>query len=330
MIITRAPLRISFAGGGSDLPVFYKRHGGCALVTSINRYVYIEIHPFFNEDRIHLKYSQTENVGRVHEIKHKIFRAVLKQFHLTGVELSCTADIPAGTGLGSSSAFSAALLKAVYAYKNRYCSRADIAAGACELEMKRLKSPIGKQDQYASVFGGMNFIRFNRDGTVAVEPIIAGRRLKDALGDRLHLYYTGKTRDANAILAEQQKSLSGDPRKERMVMAMAAIAAEMKTALEQSDLSGFGHLLHEGWLLKKGVSKSISNDEMDGIYQKGLSSGAGGGKLLGAGGGGFFLFYVDGARREKFLRGMARIKNIKRMDFALEQNGLQVVHCDPG
>ena len=205
MIITRSPFRISFAGGGSDLPSFYKRHGGCVLVTSINRYVYIEIHPFFNEDRIQLKYSQTENVGSVNDVKHRIFREVLKQFKFNGVEMSCTADIPAGTGLGSSSAFSAALLQAAYAYKNQYCSRADIAAEACELEIKRLKSPIGKQDQYSSVFGGLNFIRFNPDDTVRVEPVIVDRQLKNTLGNSLHLYYTGQMRDANIVLAQQQK-----------------------------------------------------------------------------------------------------------------------------
>ena len=330
MIITRAPFRISFAGGGSDLPVFYKKHGGCALVTSINRYVYIEIHPYFNEDRIQLKYSQTENVGSADEVKHKIFREVIKQFNLMGVEISCTADIPAGTGLGSSSAFSAALLKAVYAYKNQYCSNANIAAEACELEIKRLKSPIGKQDQYASVFGGLNFIRFNPDDTVVVEPIVLDRQLKNTLGNRLYLYYTGKMRDANDILDDQQKSISADPQKERKLIEMTNIAEKMKIALEKSDLSDFGKYLHEGWMLKKGISTLISNGDIDDLYQKGLSAGASGGKLLGAGGGGFLLFYVDDARKEEFVRGMALIKNIKRLDVALEQNGLQVVHHDQG
>ena len=287
MIITRSPFRISFAGGGSDVPSFYRRHGGCVLATSINRYVYIEIHPYFDEERIQLKYSQTENVGSADEVKHRVFREVLKQFNLMGVEITCTADIPAGTGMGSSSAFSAALLQAVYAYKNQYCSHADIAAEACELEIKRMKSPIGKQDQYSSVFGGLNFIVFNPDDTVVVEPVIVDRRLKNTLNNRLHLYYTGKVRDANIILAEQQKSISSDPKKERKLIEMTTIARKMKTALEKSDFSDFGHLLHEGWLLKKELSRLISDKEIDAIYQQGLSSGAGGGKLLGAGGGCF-------------------------------------------
>lgn len=328
MIITRAPFRISFAGGGSDLPSYYRRHGGCVLSTSINRYVYIEIHPFFDEKRIQLKYSQTENVASLDEIRHPIFRESLRQFGLSGVELTSTADIPSGTGMGSSSAFTVALLQALHAHNCRYRSKGDIAAEACDMEINRIKSPIGKQDQYASAFGGLNLFRFNPDETVTVEPVTINKQMRDHLSARLHLYYTHEVRDANALLAVQQKEVAGSEAKTQSVQRMTRIAELMRIALVDNQLGDFGDLLHEGWLLKRSLTHSITNGDIDQLYEAGRSAGARGGKLLGAGGGGFLLFYVDEDKREQFIHQMSSLARLKRTNFEFEQGGVQVIHYE--
>lgn len=326
MIITRAPFRISFAGGGSDLPSYYRRHGGCVLSTTINRYVYIEIHPFFDEGRIQLKYSRTENVASVDEIRHPIFRESLRLFELNGVELTSTADIPSGTGMGSSSAFTVALLQALHAYRCRYRSKGDIAAEACDMEINRIKSPIGKQDQYASAFGGLNLFRFNPDETVTVEPVTIDSAMREQLSLRLHLYYTHEVRDANTILAVQQTEVASSEAKTRSMQRMAEIAEQMRIALVDSQLEYFGELLHEGWVLKRSLTASISSNDIDQLYAAGRAAGATGGKLLGAGGGGFLLFYVEEAKRDQFIKTMAAVPCLKRTNFELEQSGVQVIH----
>lgn len=328
MIITRAPFRISFAGGGSDLPSFYRKHGGCVISTSINRYIYIDIHPFFDRDRIQLKYSRTENVATAAEVQHRIFRETLQAFNLNGVELTSTADIPAGTGMGSSSAFTVALLQAVHAYQHLYRSKHELAAEACDLEINKVGSPIGKQDQYASAFGGLNFIRFNPDDSVSVEPVIIDRELREALDGNLHLYFTGLTRDANALLEEQQRNLSSDRQRTDNMIGMMKIAEQMKITLENRDLSQFGALLHEAWELKKSLSNSISGSHIDDLYNAGRRAGATGGKLLGAGGGGFLLYYVEPWNRDKFVETMAGNTAVRKVGFNMEQGGVQVIHYE--
>lgn len=328
MIITRAPFRISFAGGGSDLPSFYSKHGGCVISTSINRYVYIDIHPFFEPDRIQLKYSRTENVSSADQVQHRIFRETLLEFGLSGVEITSTADIPAGTGMGSSSAFSVALLQAVNAYQHRYRSKRELAADACVMEIEKVGSPIGKQDQYASALGGLNFLQFNPDGSVSVEPVIIDRAMRESLDGNLHLYFTGKTRSANSLLEEQQSNLASDERRINNVLEMMDIAKRMKISLENRDLSSFGTLLHESWRLKRSISDSISGSEIDRLYEAGIAAGATGGKLLGAGGGGFLLFYVESWNQERFKQSMAEIPELRRVSFNMEQGGVQVVHYE--
>ena len=282
MIITRTPFRISFAGGGSDLPDFYEKHGGCVLSTSINRYCYISIHPYFNEQDTMLKYSESELVADLSQIKHRIFNCVLNEAKLRGVEITSTADVPGGTGLGSSSTFTVGLLNAMNCYRGKYLSKGKIAAKACQVEIEKLGSPIGKQDQYAAAFGGLNFIRFHQDGEVSVSPIVMQPETYWRLQQNLVMFYTGDVRSANAILAEQKKNSSAEDKAQNL-RKMCALAEEMKLALEHNNLSSFGRLLNDGWELKRTLSSGISNPAIDKAYETAMKNGALGGKLLGAG-----------------------------------------------
>lgn len=325
MIIVRAPFRISFGGGGSDLPQYYRNWGGAVLSASINKYIYIDLHPFFDEKRIQLKYSQTENVGAPGLIKHRIFRCVLERFNLCGVELTSTADIPSGTGLGSSSSFTVALLQCVYAYMGMHRSKAALAAEACEIEVEILQSPIGKQDQYAAAMGGLNFIRFEKDESVFVEPVTINRSRMDEFNSRLVLFYTGITRDANGILEEQGRAMQDGSHKECAMHKMVALAGAMRDCLEAWRLDDFGALLHESWKLKRSLTGHISNGRIDDIYELALSAGATGGKLLGAGGGGFLLLYCPPGKQANLLRKMSFLK---QFPFYLESGGSQIVYYE--
>ena len=210
MIITKTPFRISFAGGGSELADFYEKYGGCVLSTSINRYCYISIHPYFDETGTMLKYSENELVHNLSDIKHRIFNCVLNERQIHGVEITSTADIPGGTGLDSSSTFTVGLLNTLNCYQGKYMSKGKLAEKACEIEIQKLGSPIGKQDQYAAAFGGLNFIRFHQDGEVSVSPVMMQPETYRKLQENLVMFYTGDTRSANSILAEQKKNMSAE------------------------------------------------------------------------------------------------------------------------
>ena len=298
MIITKTPFRISFAGGGSDLPDFYEKYGGCVLSTSINRYCYISIHPYFNSRYTLLKYSENELVEELPQIQHRIFNCVLNEAQLHGVEITSTADIPGGTGLGSSSTFTVGLLHTINCYRGKYLSKGTLAAKACQVEIEKLGSPIGKQDQYAAAFGGLNFIRFHPDGGVSVSPIVMQPETYQKLQENLVMFYTGDVRSANSILAEQKRNISSEEKAQNL-QKMCALAEDMKEALEHDDLSSFGSLLHKGWELKRTLASGITNPAIDEAYRTAMENGALGGKLLGAGGGGFLLFYCPPARQEQ-------------------------------
>ena len=217
MIITRTPFRMSFAGGGSDIASFYEKHGGCVLSTTLNKYMYISVHPSFEAIDTVLKYSQTEIVEDVNEINHKYFKEVLNMLRVSGVEISSTADVPAGTGLGSSSSFTVGLLHALYSYKGKFVSKEKLAQKACEVEIDRLKNPIGKQDQYAAAYGGLNFYKFNKDGSVFVEPVIMKNEMYKQLENNFMMFYTGQLHSASAILKEQSSNITnGDKEARRM------------------------------------------------------------------------------------------------------------------
>jgi len=321
MIITKTPFRISFCGGGSDLSAFYHQHEGCVLSTSINRYCYIIIHPYFNSKQTLLKYSENELVDDIKDIKHKIFRYVLNEYQLHGVEIVSTADVPAGTGLGSSSTFTVGLLNAVNSYNGKYVSRKWLAENACKVEIEGIGSPIGKQDQYAAAFGGLNFIRFHNDDTVSVDPIIMQPQTYRALNKNLMMFYTGIKHDANAILAKQKKNMSNADKVTNLV-EMTKLAYKMKGALEANDLSSFGRILNEGWQLKRELAAGITSPLIDEIYNKALANGALGGKLLGAGGGGFLLFYCEQEKQEQLRDAL----QLEEFDFGFDRDGSSVIY----
>lgn len=321
MLITKTPYRISFCGGGSDIADFYRKYGGCVLSTSINKYMYISIHPYFDEGKTALKYSSNEIVESIGKIKHSIFRQVLADEQIHGVEIVSTADVPSGTGLGSSSVFTVGLIHTLGCYQGKYMSKPDIAKRACEVEIDELGNPIGKQDQYAAACGGLNFIIFHKDETVSIEPVITEKETLEMLQDNLVMFYTGIKHNANAILAEQKKSIQQADKIQNLIR-MCEIAREMKTSLERNDLSDFGRMLHKNWLLKKELAGEISRIDIDRLYDMALKHGAEGGKLLGAGGGGFLLFYCEKEKQKELEEALG----LKRFDFRFEHDGTSVVY----
>lgn len=303
------------------MAAFYETYGGCVLSTSINKYMYLSIHPYFNDRQTLLKYSENELVDDIHDIRHRIFHQVLCDMDISGVEISSTADVPGGTGLGSSSTFTVGLLHTLYCYKGKFASKARLAKEACEVEIEKLGSPIGKQDQYAAALGGLNFLRFNKDGSVSAAPIMMQAETYKQLENNLLMFYTGTTRSANGILSEQKKNITQEDKNQNL-RKMCGLAENMKEALEHNDLSHFGSILHESWELKKTLAQGISSPKIDEAYERAMDSGALGGKLLGAGGGGFLLFYCEPQHQEKLRREIG----LKEFEFQFEQDGTSLVY----
>ncbi len=323
MIISRAPLRVSFCGGGSDIASFYEKYGGCVLSCSIRKYVYIALHKSFYKNTITLKYSQTEEVKDFDEIQHKYFRIMLKDYDIKGVEITSMADIPAGTGLGSSSAFTVATLKALKAYKKASYSTYGLACEACDVEINKAGSPIGKQDQFASAFGGLNFITFHKGGKVTVEPLMIPGDGEEKLQNNLLMFYTGLTHDANAILKTQTQNLATKEDKIKAQLELCKMAKRLKKHFEEGDVDYLGQILKKSWEIKKTLSSGISNDKINEIYDLAMKAGASGGKLLGAGGGGFMLFYVK-PRRQKAVR--EALKDYLELEFKIDYEGASIIH----
>ncbi|MEX2213757.1 MAG: hypothetical protein WD768_06505 [Phycisphaeraceae bacterium] len=310
MIGTQTPFRISFAGGGSDLAAFYEREPGCVLSTSINKYMYILIHPYFDPGKTLLKYAKTELVDKLDDIQHPLIREALRKFNVTGVDINSIADIPGGTGLGSSSAFTTGLLHALYAYVGKYPSKERLASEACEIEIEILREPIGKQDQYAAAYGGLNFITFFPNGSVGVEPI---RLLPDKfreLQENLVMFYLGQNRKAGDILKHQRDRMMSEGKTIDNMRKMCGLARTLRDSLQRQNLDDFGSILHEGWVLKQSLSEKISSSDVDHYYKLGTDNGAAGGKLLGAGGSGFLLFYCKKENQDK-LREALGLRQIK-------------------
>ena len=255
MIITRTPFRVSLCGGGSDLPQFYQKHGGCVISTTINKYMYITSHPSFDKNTTVLKYSKTETVHDINDIEHSIFRECLKKEGLEGLEITSIADVPQGTGLGSSSSFTVGLIKNLKCHKREYISKNDVAKDACEMEIDILKNPIGKQDQYAAAFGGLNFYQFNKDGSVDVEPILLGHEAYKQLEKNLIMLYVGGEHSASAILKEQGKNVTSASDKEEGQKRIVELTYELKYELEHDNIDAVGRILDENWKIKKNISK---------------------------------------------------------------------------
>jgi len=322
MIISRTPLRMSFVGGGSDLPVFYRKYGGAVLSTAIDRYVYVTVNRKF-DDRIRISYSRTEDARTVDHIKHPLVREGMKVVELTGgVEITSIADIPSkGSGLGSSSTFTVGLLNALHAYSGRHAGAEQLAREACEIEIERCGEPIGKQDQYAAAFGGLNLIQFNPDDSVSVEPVICRRETIRALESHIIVFYTGVTRSASGILRHQSSVLATEKKKCAVTVKMVELAHTLCRELRENRVASFGEIIHEGWLLKKSLAAGITTDAIDTWYAKARRAGAVGGKLLGAGTGGFMMFYAPPDRHEAITRAL----ELPRTDFKFEPQGSRII-----
>lgn len=324
MIVTRTPFRISFVGGGSDLESFYRHHQGAVLSTTINKYMYISSHYFFDEDKVRVKYSKTETVKNINKIKHPIAREVLKKFKVSGaIEISSNADVPAGTGLGSSSAFTVGFLNNLYATFGKYVLKGRLAEEACDIEINKLKEPIGKQDQYAVALGGLNVIKFNLDGTVNVEPVHLKKEIYKALEDNLVMFYTGKNREASSILIEQRKNLEINKDKINILKKMVDLVPVMREALHRGNLDEFGKILHQNWLFKQQLASGITDEHINNLYNKALENDAVGGKILGAGGGGFLLFYCEKKNQEKLKKALSPLRELK---FKFDNEGSKIIY----
>ncbi len=326
MLISRTPFRVSFVGGGSDLPSFCNRRTGAVLSTTIDKAMYLTLHPYFDRGKILLRYSKSELVSSVDEIEHPIYREALRLMKIRGgVEISSTADVPSGTGMGSSSSFTVGLLHVLSAFKARYPSREYLGSMASHLEIDVLGEPIGRQDQYAAAYGGINLIEFYANGEVRVEPLTIGRQTLDALESRLLMFYTGAQRATSSILAGQSKAVATQEDKFLTTAAMVDLVYEMRDALYAGDLAEFGALLHRNWMLKRELSSEISNSEIDRYYDLARKAGALGGKLLGAGGGGFLLVYAD---QEKHAAIRLVLADMNELQVRFSMAGSSIIHSD--
>lgn len=323
MIGTRTPFRVSFAGGGSDLKAFYQRHPGCVLSTAINKYMFIFVHPYFDE-KIQVKYSRTELVNRIVDIQHPIVRETLRKFGIHGIDINSIADIPAGTGLGSSSSFTVGLLHALHAYVCEKPAKEMLAREACEIEIDILKEPIGKQDQYSAAYGGLNFITFHSDDTVSVESVMMSPEKYREFENNLLFFYIGGARPARDILARQKDNTMSDKNVFRHIKRMTELAINMRSSLGAGNLQDVGLILDEGWGLKKKLCLNISDDKIDYYYNVARKNGAGGGKLLGAGGGGFLMFYCEPRHQDKLRQALDGLKEFK---FKFDPLGTKVIYA---
>jgi D-glycero-alpha-D-manno-heptose-7-phosphate kinase len=318
MIIARSPLRVTLGGGGTDLPSYYEKFGGFLIAAAIDKYVYITLHDTFVPDLI-VKYSELERVSHARELKHPIIR---EAFGLVGVdghslELTSMADIPAGTGLGSSGSFTTALLKALHAHKRNLVHPSEVAAQACEIELGRLKEPIGKQDQYIAAYGGITCFKFLENGSVEAWPLKLSAETRDNLEDNLLLFFTGYSRSASAILKEQdQKSKSDDKGMIENLNFVKDLGLQSQEALESGNLPGFARLMDVHWQRKKQRSGGMSNPKINEWYDLAMANGALGGKLIGAGGGGFLMFYAEEKTKLRHAMTQAGLQEVRfRFDF---------------
>lgn len=317
MIVTRSPLRISLGGGGTDLPSYYREHEGFLIAAAIDKYVYIMLHKRF-VPQILLKYSQLEEVDAIEDVRHPLIREALR---LTGadsyIEIASMADVPAGTGLGSSGSFTTGLLKALHSMNRTIIGSAELAEQACAIEIDRLGEPVGKQDQYIASFGGLTCFTFARDGSVTAEPLNITRETLANLEDNLILFYTGISRSAGAILQEQQtRTVSNDAAMIENLHFVKKLGLQSRDALEQGNLWRFAELMNVHWQYKRERSGKMTNAQVDDWYELGRRSGAMGGKLIGAGGGGFLMFYTEDKVRLRHAMIGAGLQEMRfRFDF---------------
>lgn len=322
MIVSCAPFRVSFAGGGSDIAQFYHRERGAVLSCAIAKYAFVVVHPFFNASKYHLKYARTELVDCIDEIQHPILREAMRMQKIEpGIEVVSVADIPSGTGLGSSSSFSVALLNALYAHRRVFAPKEVLAQEACELEIERLREPIGKQDQYAAAYGGINLIEFERNGGVTVQPLLLPMAIAATLESNLMLFFTGSQRDARTVLSQQVTALESSEATFGRLRSMVELAYDMRDLLLAGDLEAFGKALHRGWEMKRGISTMISTSAIDQVYDRALAAGALGGKIAGAGGGGFLVLYCPKPAQPHVRKALS---DLQSLDFRIDWSGARI------
>jgi D-glycero-alpha-D-manno-heptose-7-phosphate kinase len=328
MIISRTPLRISFAGGGSDLAAYYAHEAGAVLSSSINKYIYINVNAKFDH-QIRASYSITEIVDSIDELKHELIREALRLVgRKESIEITSISDIPShGTGLGSSSTYTVGLLNALYAFTGKRAGAERLAREACSIEIERCGAPIGKQDQYIAAYGGLQFIQFNPDGSVFVDPVICRPETKLQLQERLLMLYTGATRSANGVLREQQANTARGANHRAILRQIVQLAHDLRTSLNQNDLNSFGEILHEGWMLKRQLASGISNTQIDDWYERARAHGAMGGKILGAGGGGFLLVYAPVERHAAIT---AALPELRPISVRFEPQGSKIIYVEEG
>jgi len=326
MIISRTPLRISFAGGGSDLPAFYQQETGAVVSTAINKYIYITVNPKF-DDKIRASYSRTEIVDRVDALKHELIRKALKMVRIDkGIEITSISDIPSqGTGLGSSSTYTVGLLNALYAYRNYFAGAERLAREASVIEIEWCGKPIGKQDQYIAAYGGFQFIRFNPDGSVFVDPIVCAPETRERLQEGLLMLYTGLVRKADNILSEQSHNTRTDEEKRASLRRMVSLAEQMREALLRNDPGSFGEILHAGWMEKRKLAQGITKPCIDEWYERARAHGAIGGKILGAGGGGFLLIYAPPECHPNICEALPELRPV---NFRFSPQGSKLIYVE--
>jgi D-glycero-alpha-D-manno-heptose-7-phosphate kinase len=324
VIISRTPLRVSFVGGGTDLPSFYRAHGGAVVSMAVDWYFYLSMHSYFGGDRSLLKYSRTELVSDPDEIDHRILREVFREHDVRGVDFASAADVPAGTGMGSSSSFTVGLLQLVNAWQGRYLPQSALAAKACEIEIDRLGEPIGKQDQYGAAIGGLKHIRFEPDDCVTVTPIFLKPAQRLALEASLMLFYLGNQRAASSVLAVQKTATETCGQVQQNLMRMAAQADELKDAIT-GDVHVLGEVLHAAWTLKRGLVQGITNSAIDDAYAAARAAGATGGKLLGAGAGGFLLICAPASRQPAIRAALSKL-SLHRVK--MDHSGTTIIYDD--
>lgn len=324
MIISQTPLRMSFVGGGSDLPSFYRKQTGAVVSTAIDKYIYINVNKKFDH-LIRASYSITEFADRPEKLKHELIRESLKLLGIKGgVEITSIADIPSGgTGLGSSSSYTVGLLNSLNAYLSKFSSKEYLASTACKIEIDKCRKPIGKQDQYAAAYGGLNLIEFLPDNSVVVNPIICKAKTKQKLNENLLLLYTGITRSADKILAHQDKNIFSGTKTRDILNQMVKLAYSQAESLSKDDLRSFGETLDENWKLKTKLSQGITNLTFDHWYKTAKDNGAIGGKILGAGGGGFLLLYAPKSKHASITESLPKLKKI---NFNFDSEGSKIIY----
>lgn len=323
MIISKTPMRMSFAGGGSDLWAYYQNGSGGVVSTAINKFIYITVNKRFT-DNIRVAYSKIEYVEKIDEIEHNLVREALKQVGIDrGIDIVYMSDmLPAheGSGLGGSSSLTVGTLNALHAFKGEHVSAETLAKEACKIEIDILGNPIGKQDQYAAAYGGFNHIQFNSDETVFINPVIFKKGIKEELNRKLLLFYTGLKTRSDVLLTEQKNRTQENL---ETLDKMVELADELKKAIENGDLMEFGNILHMGWEYKQKLASKITNPILNSYYEKARRAGAIGGKILGSGGGGFFLFYCDEEKQDRVRKALS---DLKETSFKFEPQGSRIIY----